>query len=203
MTVRSALGSFEVTGNPISGSTAPETAGNGSIMRLAPVPIFAQRSLEETIRLSRESSRTTHGAPECLDCCQVLGALIYHLLKGLSKEEALDRIRSEEVDSSRVRQIIEGSYRDKVEGEVCGSGYVIHTLEAAIWSFQRTSTFRDAILMAVNLGDDADTVGAVCGQIAGAYYGRDGIPREWIEKLACRDMIESFAMALCSGKGVN
>jgi ADP-ribosyl-[dinitrogen reductase] hydrolase len=196
MTVRSALGSFEVTGNPISGSTAPETAGNGSIMRLAPVPIFASRSLEETRRLSRESSRTTHGAEECLDSCQILGALIYHLLNGASKENALEKLKLEDVRSPRVRQIIGGSFRDKAEGEVCGAGYVIHTLEAAVWSFNRTSSFRNAILAAVNLGDDADTVGAVCGQIAGAYYGIEGIPSEWLEKLAMRDVIESLASAL-------
>jgi ADP-ribosyl-[dinitrogen reductase] hydrolase len=201
MTVRSALGSFEITGNPISGSTAPETAGNGSIMRMAPIPIFAQRSLEETVKLCRESSRTTHGAEECLDSCQVMGALIHHLLNSVPKDDALERIRSEKVQSRRVQQIIEGTYRDKVAGEVCGSGYVIHTLEAAIWSFEQTSNFRDAVVTAVNLGDDADTVGAVCGQIAGACYGADGIPGEWVEKIARRDLIESFAAALSTETG--
>ncbi len=165
-------------------------------MRLAPVPIFTKTSLAETVRLCRESSRTTHGAEECLESCHTLGALIHHLLAGASKADALDAIKTEEVVSRRVRNILDGGYRDKTVGEVCGSGYVIHTLEAAIWSFYRTASFRDAILMAVNLGEDADTVGAVCGQIAGACYGIDGIPGDWLEKLARRELIESLAIKL-------
>jgi ADP-ribosyl-[dinitrogen reductase] hydrolase len=88
-TVSSALRHFEESGSAFAGSTAPNTAGNGSIMRLAPVPMFAKEDLAETIRLSRESSRTTHGADECVDACHVLGALLHHLLNGRSKDEAL------------------------------------------------------------------------------------------------------------------
>lgn len=200
VTTRSALGSFEITGNPISGSTSPDTAGNGSIMRLAPVPIFARHSLEETVRLARESSRTTHGAEECLEACAVLGALLHHLLNGVAKDEALERLKSESVQSRRIQEIVQGAYRERVEGEITGSGYVVHTLEAAIWSFAHTDNFRDAILKVVNLGDDADTTGAVCGQIAGAFYGIDGIPADWLNKLARRELIESLAAELHSSK---
>lgn len=76
------------------------------------------------------------------------------------------------------------------------TGYVVHTLEAALWSFARTTNFRDAVLMAVNLGDDADTTGAVCGQIAGAFYGADGIPARWLELLAKRELITNLATRL-------
>ena len=150
-------------------------------MRLAPVPIFASGNLAETIRVSRESLRTTHGAEECLDACQVLGALLHHLLNGVSKDDALEKPKDEKVASPRVREIVTGSYREKPEGEMRSSGYVIHTLEAALWSFHRTATFRDAILTAVNLGEDADTTGAVCGQVAGAFYGSEGIPGDRLE----------------------
>jgi ADP-ribosyl-[dinitrogen reductase] hydrolase len=198
ITVRGALGRFEKSGDPFSGSTDPDTAGNGSIMRLAPVPIFANRDLTETIRLSRESSRTTHGAPECLDACQALAALMHHLLAGEEKDHALTRLESEPVVSPKVRAILGGSYREKSEGEIRASGYVIHTLEAALWSFHRTTSFRDAVLTAVNLGEDADTTGAVCGQLAGACYGLDEIPSDWLSRLAMRDTIESLADRLAA-----
>jgi len=196
ITVSGALRRFETTGEPFAGSIAPNSAGNGSIMRLAPVPMFASGSLAETIRLSRESSRTTHGADECLDACHVLGALLHHLINGASKEDALSRMRDETIGSPSIRAIIDGSYLEKDEADVRATGYVVHTLEAALWSFARTANFRDAVLMAVNLGDDADTTGAVCGQIAGAFYGADGIPARWLELLAKRDQITDLATRL-------
>ena len=196
ITISGALRRFEKSGEPFAGSTAPNTAGNGSIMRLAPVPMFASRSLPETIRLSRESSRTTHATEECLDACQVLGALLHHLISGASKDEALKRMRDEEVASPSIRAIIDGSYLAKEDGDVRATGYVVHTLEAALWSFARTTNFRDAVLMAVNLGDDADTTGAVCGQIAGALYGAAGIPARWLELLAKRELITNLATRL-------
>ena len=201
ITISGALRRFEKSREPFCGSTAPDTAGNGSIMRLAPVPIFANGDLQEAIRLSRESSRTTHGAQECLDSCHALGALLHHLLSGMEKEEALERLKSEPVASPKVRAILDGSYREKAEEEIRASGYVIHTLEAALWSFHCTSSFRDAILAAVNLGEDADTTGAVCGQIAGACYGVAGIPGEWLEKLAKRELIESLVSKLNGTSG--
>jgi len=196
ITVSGALRRFETSGEPFAGSGAPNTAGNGSIMRLAPVPMFASRSLPETIRLSRDSSRTTHATEECLDACHVLGALLHHLLNGVSKDEALHMMRDEDVASPSIQAIIAGSYLAKEDADVRASGYVVHTLEAALWSFARTTNFRDAVLMAVNLGDDADTTGAVCGQIAGAFYGADGIPSRWLELLAKRGLITDLATRL-------
>jgi ADP-ribosyl-[dinitrogen reductase] hydrolase len=200
-TVSGALRRFEESREPFCGCKDPDSAGNGSIMRLAPVPIFAAGDLAATIRLSRESSRTTHGAEECLDACHVLGVLLHHLLGGAPKQEALERLKSEPVASPRVRAIADGSYRDKPEAEIRASGYVIHTLEAALWSFHRTTNFRDAILTAVNLGEDADTTGAVCGQIAGACHGFDGIPAGWLAQLAMRGTIETLAERLVAPPG--
>jgi ADP-ribosyl-[dinitrogen reductase] hydrolase len=74
-----------------------------------------------------------------------------------------------------------------------GTGYVVRSLEAALWAFYRSDSFRDGCLLAVNLGDDADTTGAIFGQLAGAYYAEDGIPQSWRGKLAKRELIESFA----------
>ncbi len=82
---------------------------------------------------------------------------------------------------------------DKEAAEIQGSGYVVKSLEAALWCFWHTDTFEDAILQAVNLGDDADTTGAVCGQIAGAYYEKKGIPDAWLNRLVMRDEISDLA----------
>ncbi|MDR2637249.1 MAG: ADP-ribosylglycohydrolase family protein, partial [Zoogloeaceae bacterium] len=87
-------------------------------------------------------------------------------------------------------------YRTKTEEAIRGSGYVVESLEAALWAFARTESFAEAILMAANLGDDADTTAAVCGQVAGAYYGERGIPPHWLERLALRAEITALADAL-------
>jgi ADP-ribosylglycohydrolase len=92
--------------------------------------------------------------------------------------------------------IAAGSYREKTARHIRASGYVVHTLEAALWAFSRTNTFRDGALLAVNLGEDADTTGAVYGQLAGAYYGALAIPEDWRSKVAKRDDIERLASAL-------
>jgi transposase len=117
-------------------------------------------------------------------------------LEGQTKDEILfgaDNIKLMEGMSPKIQAIAASEYADKSREEIRGSGYVVESLEAALWCFSRTDTYRDAILTAVNLGDDADTTAAVCGQIAGAHYGEDGIPPAWREKLAMRNTIESMA----------
>jgi len=89
-----------------------------------------------------------------------------------------------------VDEVAIGSFRKLQPPEIRGSGYVVKSLEAALWAFHDAANFREAVLKAVNLGDDADTTGAVCGQLAGAYWGEFGIPQDWLERLARRDMIE-------------
>lgn len=98
--------------------------------------------------------------------------------------------------SGKVAAIAGGSFAVKEPPQIRGSGYVVHTLEAALWAFHGTDNFRDGALKVVNLGEDADTTGAVYGQIAGAYYGADGIPAEWRAKLAMRELIEQRASEL-------
>jgi ADP-ribosylglycohydrolase len=96
----------------------------------------------------------------------------------------------------RLAEIVDGSYLTRQPPAIRGTGYVLDCLEAALWAFHRTTDFRSGALMAVNLGDDADTSGAVYGQIAGAYYGEAGIPAEWRAKLVMRDRIEALAEGL-------
>ena len=194
-TTASALHRFERTGEQFAGSTDPRSAGNGSIMRLAPVPMFFFPEVDRTIQFAGESSRTTHGADECVAACRLFAYLISKALGGRQKEEILlrrDNVMLLELPE-KLEPIACGFYGNKGEEEIRGSGYVVESLESALWCFQKTDTFHDAILKAVNLGDDADTTAAVCGQIAGAYYGESGIPQEWLERLAMVNLIREMA----------
>lgn len=100
-----------------------------------------------------------------------------------------------------VAEVASGSFRQKQPPEIIGSGYVVRSLEAALWAFYHGQDFRDAVLKAVNLGDDADTTGAVCGQFSGAYFGRAGIPLEWRQKLAQPSMVEDVLERLLTCPG--
>ena len=102
--------------------------------------------------------------------------------------------------SPKILQIAKGEYINKRKKQIQGSGYVVESLEAALWSFRKSSNFREAILEAVNLGRDADTTGAICGQIAGAYWGKSSIPASWLEKLVMGKEIEDLATDLIEAK---
>ena len=124
-------------------------------------------------------------------------------MQGAEKEELLSDhytpvpgLWDEEPLAPRIAEIAAGSFRRREPPEIRGTGYVVESLEAALWAFDRGSSFREGALLAVNLGDDADTTGAVYGQLAGAYYGEAGIPPEWRERLAMGDLIASMAERL-------
>jgi ADP-ribosyl-[dinitrogen reductase] hydrolase len=193
LTTRGSLARFQRTGDPYSGLLDPGSAGNGCIMRLAPVPMFFYPDVERAVFCAGQSSRTTHGAPECVESCQLLAALICSALSGAGKDEVLFGKKPCQFESPKVQAIAAGEYRDKSADTISGSGYVIDCLEAAAWCFWKSSSLREAILLAVNLGDDADTTGAVCGQLAGAFYGEDGIPPEWLARLILVDEICALA----------
>jgi ADP-ribosyl-[dinitrogen reductase] hydrolase len=130
-----------------------------------------------------ESSKTTHGAEECLDASRFLARVIIRALSGKQKDEVALADGKTFRGSPKIIAIARGDYLQKTESKIRGSGYVVESLEAALWCFMHTETFKAAVLRAANLGDDADTTAAVCGQIAGAYYGKAGIPATWLEKL--------------------
>ena len=206
-TVASALHRFERTGEPFSGSVDPHSAGNGSIMRLAPVVLFAWPDRERAAALAAESSRTTHGANEAVDACVLLSAILHAALNGEPGESVLQapdtffRAADESADqrmslSPGLLSIVRGDYQNKGADAIRGSGYVTESLEAALWCFARTDCFRDAILAAANLGDDADTTAAVCGQVAGAFYGESAIPADWLQRLHLHGFIRDLAHLL-------
>jgi ADP-ribosyl-[dinitrogen reductase] hydrolase len=192
-TTRNALRKFMYSKEPFSGETATGSAGNGSIMRLAPVPMFFYPDRAQTITMCGESSRTTHGAAECIEGCKLFGGILHAALGGASREEALFQHGVDDLQCASIRAIAAGEYRNKSIEEIVGSGYVVKSLEAALWCFLKSSSFEEAILTATNLGDDADTTAAVCGQIAGAHYGEEGIPPSWLQKLVMCDEIRSLA----------
>ena len=199
-TTSEALWRYEKTGDPMSGSPDPGSAGNGSIMRLAPVPLFYAPDVDLVVRFSGESSRTTHGAAECIDACRFFGLVLARALSGADKEKIISNCPAGLVTSAAIKEIAGGSYLDKPEDEIQGSGYVVHSLEAALWCFALTDSFEEAILRAVNLGDDADTTGAVCGQVAGAFYGKSAIPHGWLQRLVMADEIDELADGLRTAK---
>lgn len=200
LTVYTALQRFMSTGDPYSGLTNERSAGNGCLMRLAPVPMFFHRDREMAIAMSGESSRTTHGAQECIDASRLFGAMLHSALDGAGKEELLLEHGLTDICSPKIREIADGTYRGKRIHEIRGSGYVVESLEAALWCFDQTDSFSEAVLLAANLGEDADTTAAICGQIAGAFYGGEGIPGGWLSKLFEAETMREMAdgLALCS-----
>jgi ADP-ribosylglycohydrolase len=209
-TTSAALTRFQRTGDPYSGSTDRFKAGNGSLMRLAPVPVFHADDPYLALELCAASSRTTHATLAAVDACRYFGALLLGALHGAAKEELLSPFyapvpgyweRAPLVPE--VAEIAAGSFRRKRPPEIRGRVYVVDTLEAALWAFHTTSDFRAGCLAAANLGDDADTTAAIFGQIGGAFYGEGAIPAEWRERLAMRETIDRYAEALAGGGGTS
>lgn len=184
-----------------SGAPSEWASGNGSIMRLAPVPIrfvadFPDR-LEQLAERALESSLTTHASPQCLSACRYMSIILAGLISGRDRTEVLavdweplQRLRAATPLHPEVDAIAAGSFRTLQPPEIEGSGYVVKSLEAALWAFHDAETFEAAVLKAVNLGDDADTTGAVCGQFAGAYWGESGITPALRSGLAKPELLE-------------
>jgi ADP-ribosylglycohydrolase len=212
-TTAGALRRFQQTGDAwTSADPSPQASGNGAIMRLAPVPIaflelFPDR-LDLLVQRLVESSRTTHASLQCLSACAYLGVVLCGLMQGVRREEVLDsewkparRLRELFPLHGEILDVAKDGFRSKRPPEIKGSGYVVHSLEAAIWAFHDATDFRQAVLRAVNLGDDADTTGAVCGQLAGEWVGESGIPAEWRIALAGQDQIEPVLTRLVRWSG--
>ncbi|MBK1834582.1 ADP-ribosylglycohydrolase family protein [Roseibacillus ishigakijimensis] len=203
-TVRSALATFQATGNPQSGSRDPQNAGNGSLMRLAPAALYyACRPRHECLQRCEESSLTTHGADETLWACRLFGNWIVQALTATDKKDALSLeagllTRADYAGplSDALQAVVAGSYRHHEPPRIRGTGYVVHSLEAALWAFWRAKDFRHGALLAANLGDDADTTAAIYGQLAGAFWGGDALPPDWQAKLHWREKLSTLAETL-------
>ena len=199
-TVSAALARFVEDGDPYAGSTDPRSAGNGSLMRLAPVPMYYAADAAEAIAMAGESSRTTHQAREAVDACRYFAGLLVGALHGVDKDTLLSPAYCPveglwECDplAEKIAYVAGGSFKERHPPDIRGTGYVVQSLEAALWAFHRSDTFREGALLAVNLGDDADTTGAIYGQIAGAHYGAQTIPAPWHQRLTMTAEITALA----------
>ncbi len=194
ITTSNALNRFRRTGNPLAGSSDRRAAGNGSLMRLSPVAIRWHRNKEHAVAAARKQSRTTHGAAEAVDACAYYAELIVDAIAAGDSASVLSP-RSFAGEPA-IEDIAQCEWRGKRRDQISSSGYVVHTLEAALWSIGQNDNFESAILTAANLADDADSVAAVAGQLAGAIWGASAIPQHWTAKLVWHDKIRGLADAL-------
>ena len=194
ITTTAALNRWLRDKNPYAGSVDPQSAGNGSLMRLAPVPIRFWNNGDRRRDVAKRQSKTTHASPESVDACAVYADMVAEAIAGRPRSEVLVARTGPYAD--KIEEIASGSWGRKKRGQIGSSGYVAHSLEAALWCIASTADFQSAILKAANLGEDSDTTAAVAGQLAGALYGGSGIPRAWLNKLVRRDWIQERAAAL-------
>jgi ADP-ribosylglycohydrolase len=202
-----------------SGGTTEHSNGNGSLMRILPL-LFSIHKLPiiERFQIVSVVSGVTHAHSRSVLACFIYIEFARQLLLGLAKQEAYatmvqtvnqfldltpDIIEDERLHFHRILQLTREPYdaqqlADCAESEISSSGYVVHTLEAALWCLLRHDTYAATVLAAVNLGDDTDTTGAVAGGLAGLAYGEAAIPAEWLQVLARRTDIEDLATRLAS-----
>lgn len=178
-----AIGNFRRHGHETCGITGERAGGNGSIMRLAPVPVYFQDSPDMAEEVSARQGALTHNHEVPNDGCRMLCMILIEGINTGHKDKALSAVNELHV-AEKIGHVRDQTYKGKERDVIKSDGYVVSTLEAAMWAVWKTDNFRDALLLAVNLGDDADTVGAVAGQIAGSIYGIDRIPPDWISELA-------------------
>jgi ADP-ribosyl-[dinitrogen reductase] hydrolase len=199
ITTRIALARFKASNDPFAGSTNPKSAGNGSLMRVAPVAIRHWPDRDILRDVAARQSQTTHGAPEAVDACIAFAEILADAIEGAPRSNLMQPYNYPY--AGMIASIMAGSWKGKHRDEIGSSGYVAHSLEAALWCVGRTGTFFDAVCMATNLGDDSDTTSAITGQLAGAIYGASGISENWKDRLAWGDKIrakgaELFAASL-------
>ena len=193
-TTSTQLRRFERTGVAVDPRVDEEAAANGSLMRLAPLPIAWHRSVAEAAERSGESSTPTHAASRPVDCCRLYGAIVAAVIGGASLDDVLAPGFWQWGElHPQVAAIAAGSFRAKEPPAIRGTGFCVDALEAALWAVAGASDYRDAVLRAANLGDDADTTAAIAGQLAGAWWGLSGIPSAWRSRLTMGDEITAMA----------
>lgn len=177
----------------------PASAGNGSLMRCAPVALLDHAMTPVLIEDSRLSSRITHPHAECQWSCALVNLIIAELLAGAEPRRAVDNALATcahrgDVAFQVLVRVKRASQFDA--SSLSPTGYVLDTLECSIWAFLRYEAFEDSVVAAVNLGGDADTIGAVTGALAGAAYGLHSIPERWLIHLSHRERLQQLSRAL-------
>jgi ADP-ribosylglycohydrolase len=170
-----------------------------------PVPIFYHDDAEKAVLNAVDSARTAHASPQALQTTAYFAGLIWGALNGVLKEELLESYYTPMSDLSftdlqaDVATVIAGNYKNKTPDELTPSGYAPQSLEVALWAFYNTVSFDEGLLLAVNMGGDADTIGAIYGQLAAAFYGIDGIPTNWVGKLDSSMYIDDVLTGIFAG----
>jgi ADP-ribosyl-[dinitrogen reductase] hydrolase len=194
MTTKRSLLKFIGTGTPINEPADELDQGNGSLMRIAPVPIFCWQNPTKAFQFGYTSSLTTHNHPNCATVCGIVSYMLASIIKGnlTTKRQIADLLNDWKHSSrdERLISILDGEFMEKTRDQISSSGYIMDTLEAALWAFFSTPDFESGAILAVNLGRDADTVGAVYGTIAGAFYGFDTLPARWVDALQGRRYLD-------------
>lgn len=208
LTTRESLSKFiDTKSSLVSGDLSESASGNGSIMRLAPVPIryahLYPNNIDKLALLAEQSSLPTHASDQCIAACRYLAIVLAALIHGEERNEVLSpdwqplrKLNDIKPLHPLINEIAQGSFRHKQPPAIQGSGWVVKSLEASLWAFHSASTFEEAVLRAVNLGDDADTTGAICGQLAGACWGESNIPPSLRSGLARVDLLEDALAGL-------
>lgn len=192
----------------LAGGREAKDNGNGSLMRISPLVFYLKdKDISERYELTKQVSAITHGHIRSIVACFYYIEFARLLLLGKDKFEVYSELQSIvpsflyslNVDSTEISlfdRLLTGNIYELAEDDIHSSGYVLHTLEASIWCILKTNSYKDAVLLAINLGDDTDTTASVTGGLAGLLYGIDNIPKEWLDKLARRDDIENLAKRL-------
>jgi ADP-ribosylglycohydrolase/O-acetyl-ADP-ribose deacetylase (regulator of RNase III) len=177
--------------------------GNGSLMRIAPLSCFVHRlDVATIVGQSVEASALTHAHPRATLCCAYFSLVMRGLLDGAGLAEAMAAASRDlrgfvpAAEEGALRRVLDGSVVRARRDEIQGSGYVVHCLEASLWAVHRAADYREAVLLAVNLGDYTDTTAAVTGALAGAVFGVRGIPAAWVTGLARGEMVRGIAERL-------
>lgn len=193
----------------LAGGYEGKDNGNGSLMRILPLLFYLiDKPIEKRFEITKQVSSITHGHIRSVISCFYYLEFARLLLEKKDKFDAyteLQKVLSKHLTSLSTPltqvaifdRLLKAKIYELTEEEIASSGYVLHTLEASIWCLLTTNSYKDAVLKAVNLGDDTDTTGAVTGGLAGLLYGLDSIPKEWLDKLARRDDIDDLAERLC------
>lgn len=195
-----------------AGSKGEKSNGNGSLMRISPIPLFFRdKGPEVILKMAHQASLVTHAHPRSLIACGIYSLVIYFILKGNKKEKAY-RLSAEfsynyysrrspfSEELYHYKRILSGRIAELSEREIRSSGYVVDTLEASLWCFLKEGSFEDTVLSAVNLGGDTDTIGAVTGALAGSYYGDGEIPKRWVDSLASKRLILQVIDRFCTSR---
>ncbi len=201
---RKALQRFKNGAEPIQcGGKSEYDNGNGSMMRILPLAFYLHTIDEKSVDVIHDVSSLTHAHRRSHIACGIYLMIAESLLEALDLKIAIDSglEKAEEYygnkkeyaeDLKPYKRLFKNGFERLPEREIKSSGYVVDTLEAALWCLLNTGNYRDCVLKAVNLGEDTDTVAAVAGGLAGMLYRVSGIPKEWLNQLARRDYIEKL-----------